>query len=275
MSIFTYFKTSAAGTDVSFLKYLAGQKWLLVQSLITFVALYGVLTFLFPLPDFFVDSFTYVDVANRHVNVSYRPLGYSDFLRMVHGISPNCHWLVFVQLFLFYSSTLLTFFSLDYLYGLPKKWSPVVFYLLLINPLLVLQANLVSSDSLFCSLTMVWISLCIWIINRPGYILAVLHTVVLFLCFYTRYTAIFYPVIACVVFLIAKGRYLYKITSVLVTLALIIGYVKYQEDTIERSAGVRVFSGFSGWQIANNVLCYYNKIDVHTEALGRTELQSG
>ena len=41
----------------------------------------------YPYADFFTDSYTYIQAAVDHDAISYRPIGYSLFLRVVHAIS--------------------------------------------------------------------------------------------------------------------------------------------------------------------------------------------
>ena len=251
----------------NFFIYLQGQKQLIRIACIIFVVIFIILKFCFPVPDFFLDSYNYVSDAVSEVDISYRAIGYPDFLRLTHCISGNANFTVFIQYILFFTSTLFCFFSCDYLYGVPKKLKLVAFYLALFNPLLILQTNLISSDSLFCSLTVTWFTFCLWIAKKNKPIALVMQVIFLLLCFHVRYTAVFYPIIACVVFLLSKGRFWYKIIGIVLSVSIIYFYVERQKSLSESEFNVRVFSGFSGWQIANNVLCYYKKIDVDNKSL--------
>jgi len=256
-----------SGYKGSFLKYLTQQRKLLLIASIIFVAIFLLLKLCFPLPDFFNDSFTYLYDAVNKPDISYRPLGYSNFLSIIHIISTNGNFAVFIQYLLFFISTLFCFFSCDYLYGFPPKLRLVVFYLALINPILIFQTNLISSDSLFCSLTVTWFTLCLWIIKRNTYPLLLLQAALLLVCFHVRYTAIFYPAVAAIVFLFSKGRMLYKVVGIILSITVVYFYVERQKAISEDHFNIRVFSGFSGWQMANNVLCYYKKIDVDPKDL--------
>ncbi len=251
----------------SFFKYLVQQKKIILIALILNTAIFIALKFCFPIPDFFTDSFTYIADAILQRPVTYRPAGYADFLGLTHSISGNPNFTVFIQYMLFVTSTLFCFFSGDYLYGFPQKIKTIIFYVAILNPILILQTNLISSDSLFCSLTVIWFTFCLWIIRTHNLTAIILQVIFLLLCFHVRYTAVFYPVIATVAFLFSRRKLFYKIAGIILSVSVIYFYVERQKDVTERLTGTRVFSGFSGWQIANNVLCYYKEIDVDPESL--------
>src|SRR5579863_1726354 len=54
----------------------------------------------YPYPDFFTDSYTYIQAAADQDAVSYRPIGYSLFLRLVHGVWRSDTFLVTIQFLL-------------------------------------------------------------------------------------------------------------------------------------------------------------------------------
>ena len=255
----------------SFFKYLVAQKRILVISFTLAVTLFAVLKFCFPIPDFFVDSYTYVADALYERPLNYRPIGYADFLRLAHLVSSNANFTVLVQYILFFTSTLFCFFSADYLYGFPRKIKTLIFYLVILNPILILQTNLISSDSLFCSLTVTWFTLCLWIIRTNNLLVIIMQVIFLIMCFHIRYVAAFYPVVAMAAFLFSRRKLLYKIAGIVLSLSIIYFYVERQKDLTESNTHVRIFSGFSGWQIANNVLCYYKEISVDSERLPTEE----
>jgi len=255
----------------SFFKYLVAQKRALLISFTAAVTLFAVLKFCFPIPDFFVDSYTYVADALYERPLNYRPIGYADFLSLTHIISSNANFTVLIQYILFFTSTLFCFFSTDYLYGFPKKIRSVVFYLVILNPILILQTNLISSDSLFCSLTVTWFTLCLWIIRTNNLPVIIMQVIFLLMCFHIRYVAAFYPIVAIAAFLFSGRKLFYKTIGIILSLGIIYSYVERQKELTESKTHVRIFSGFSGWQIANNVLCYYKEITVDSEKLPTEE----
>jgi hypothetical protein len=255
----------AAGED--FKTYLLTNKKLILSGAAVSFTLFALLKVLFPDPDFFLDSYSYVEDAIKRPDITYRPRGYANFLSILHSISSAPLFTVFVQFIVFLLSSVFFVFSSDYLFGLPQKLKAVVFYLAIVNPILLLQTNLVSSDSLFCSLTVTWFTFCLWAIRRPNWFVLLAQVVLLLFCFHVRYTAMYFPAIAVAFFLFSKGNLVYKMAGIVLSCGLIYHSVEMQKEEMYRVTYVRMLSAFSGWQIANNVLCYYKEIDVRKEDL--------
>lgn len=258
-----------------FFSYMGEQKKLVIVAITLAAICYALLKYCFPMPDFFLDSYSYIIAATEGLSVSYRPKGYSELLRTIHYITASANAVVLIQNLFFVFSSLFFFFSADYLYGgLPRKLRMPLLLILIANPILILQTNLISSDTIFCSLTVTWFTMCLWIIKRHNWLALSLQVILIYLCFHTRYTAIFYPAISVVVFLLSGGRPGYKIAGIIATTGIILFTVQQQKARIEREYGVSIFSGFSGWQIANNVLCYYKEIEVDAAELPQGEPQN-
>lgn len=256
----------------TFFGYVKNQKKLLTVALLTSTVLFLLLQFLFPHPDFFFDSFSYVKDAATHTGFGYRPQGYPDFLYFIHNnISARAGAVVFIQYLLFFLSSIFCLLSCDYLFGIPTKLRYFVLLLVIANPMLLFQSNLISSDSLFCSLTVFWFTSLVWIIKKPNWATLVLQALLLVTCLYVRYVALFFPLVTAGVFLVSRIKIAYKISGIALSLLLVYSYVNWQENKIEGMFKVRVFSGFSGWQIANNALCYYKKIDIKEKNLPDNE----
>src|SRR5579871_2841673 len=66
----------------------------------------------YPFADYFTDSYTYIQAAIDRDIISYRPIGYSIFLRFVHVISVSDTFLVTVQYFLVQGAGLCLFWVL-------------------------------------------------------------------------------------------------------------------------------------------------------------------
>jgi hypothetical protein len=255
----------------NFFRYLCNKKSLLVIAVCISACLFAILKYCYPLPDFFVDSVNYVLWAHYDLAVAFRPMGYSYFLQMMHSVSAGWGTLIFVQYFIFVLSSLFFFFSADYLFGVPKKLALPLMLAILCNPMLLLQTNLVSSDSIFCSLTVTWFTTCLWIIKKPGWWIWVAQLIFLYLAFKVRYSALFFPVISAIVFLFCKARRSYKITGIVATGAMIYLIVWYQQNLTEYATNTKTFSGFAGWQIANNALYCYPYIDLNPKDLPTQE----
>src|SRR5580692_5235601 len=66
----------------------------------------------YPYADFFTDSYTYIQAAADRDAISFRPVGYSLFLRLVHGVSRSDTVLVTIQFLLVQSSCWVLFLFL-------------------------------------------------------------------------------------------------------------------------------------------------------------------
>jgi hypothetical protein len=254
--------------------YLRGQKKMIIIATCVSAACFIMLKYFFPLPDFFVDSTSYVACAFYKMDVAYRPMGYSNFLRMLHNISSASLFTVFIQYFLFFLSSLFCFFSMDYLAGLPEKPRWPLLIVILVNPLLIFQTNLISSDSVFCSLTVIWFTSCLWIIRQHKWWALLLQLIFLYCCFCVRYTAMFFPVIAVAGFIFCRGNRKYKFLGVALSVSVILFAVRHQKDLTEEKTSTRVFSGFAGWQIANNALYCYKELNINNDDLPTKELRT-
>jgi hypothetical protein len=265
--------SAANGGQPGFRAYLATQKKMILAASVISAAMFIILKLCFPYPDLFVDSTNYVIWAYLKFDVAYRPTGYSYFLRFTHAILHAALLTVFVQYLLFFLSTLFCFFSADYLFGLPQKlkWSLLLF--LLIDPLLVLQTNLISSDSLFCSLTVIWFTVCLWIVCIAGWRALALQLLLLYCCIEVRYASLFFPLVAVVVFIISGAKWRYKVIGIALTLSVVFLTVERQKYLNWKETHCKIFSAFEGWQIANNALYCYKHIKVDINDLPSVHCQ--
>ncbi len=261
--------------QAGFRQYLQANKKMLLVALSIATACYAILRILFPMPDFFADSLSYISWARLNTPVQYRPTGYSTFLRFIREyISQSDSAVVLIQYLLFVLAGLFCFTSIDYLFGLKKKVKWPLLVLLIVNPILIFQTNMIMSDSIFCSLTVIWFSLCLWAMRTQKWGFLALQIAVLYVTFCIRYTAMFYPAIGVTVFALFTTRTFYRIAGTFLTIIVIMTAVYQQQNAVEHDTGVRVFSGFSGWQLANNVLYYYKRLDIDTNAFPSLELKN-
>src|ERR1700722_16214423 len=144
---------------------------------------------LYPYPNMVLDSYYYVLGAISHADVSPWAIGYSWFLRIVGVFSHSPLLLIIVQYLLLEISLMIFFLTLDWIFRLTRitKWLLIVFFLA--NPLLLYCANFVMADCLFVSLSMVWISLLLWMLYRPSRFSIWLHALLIFAVFCVRYNA--------------------------------------------------------------------------------------
>jgi hypothetical protein len=217
------------------------------------------LKFIYPFPNFMPpDSVNYIEAAYRKDFINFWPTGYSIFLRMVHAITSSHLVLVSLQYILLTVSLLYFLFTIRYLLS-PGIWLfRIILILSLCNPLLPHIANFVSSDCLFATLSLLWITQLFWIMYKPNLTLLLLHALVLACLFTVRSASIYYPIfsVGIIVFTnMPKRTRLAGIASVGLLILVVIGYTQYE---YKRKTGIVQYSAFGGWQLAANALYSYS-----------------
>ncbi|RQO31218.1 hypothetical protein DBR32_04410 [Taibaiella sp. KBW10] len=210
--------------------------------------------------DFYADSHSYIFAAVRDMRSYYRPFGYSKYLQIVHDFFSSSYAVVLSQYMVLCLSTLFCFFSVDFLFPFKnRKLKIFTLCLLVLNPIFLPLANQIASDTLFTTLTIVWFTSLLWIIRKPSAWVLVLQLIMLYWVFNVRYTALFYPIVTVVALLIThKAGIVYKAIGIAGTLLVIMGAYSAIKSAIYEETGTNVFSGFSGWQMANNALYIYH-----------------
>src|SRR5258708_7414397 len=207
------------------------------------------------------DSYVYLETAYFNMSINTYPVGYSNFLRLFSVFTKSDTALIAFQYLLLQGSILSFLFTMFYFYRPGKIVQRILLAFMVLNPLFLYLANYVSSDTLFLSLSIIWFTLLLWIVYRPTTRLILVHGVVLFLAFTVRYNALFYPLIAIIAFLSSKQRILLKMAGTALALALIGCFVWFTSYKYDQLTGIRQFSPFTGWQMANNALYAYRYID--------------
>lgn len=203
------------------------------------------------------DSYAYLETSYLNLSINTYPVGYSMFLRLFSVFTHSDTALVVFQYVLLQSSILSLVFTLFHFYNPAKLTRITLFGFMLFNPVFLYLANYVSSDTLFLSLSIMWFTSLIWIAYSPTTRLIVFHGLVLFLAFTIRYNALFYPLIAGVAFLLSRRRYLLKITGLAICVLLIGSFILYNTSKYYELAGIKQFTPFTGWQMANNAMYAY------------------
>src|ERR1700754_176598 len=75
----------------------------------------------YPYADYFTDSYSYIQAAAGKDSIGYRPIGYSIFLRLVHGVSASDTFLVTLQYVLVQTASLVLYVRLERLCQ-PARW---------------------------------------------------------------------------------------------------------------------------------------------------------
>jgi Protoporphyrinogen oxidase len=215
----------------------------------------------FPFVNFIPDSYAYLEGAYSNMEINMWPIGYSKFLRVFSAFFKTDYALAFFQYALIQSSILYFIFTLLYFIRPGKP----VFYLLVgffvLNPLLFLISNYILADTLFTSLSVVWITQLIWLMLKPSKYHIWLQAILLMMLFTIRFNALYYPIITIVVLLLCKLPLRTKFTAVGLSVLLVGIFLWHNSNQYKELTGTRQFSGFGGWQLAANATIMYAKMD--------------
>lgn len=227
---------------------------------------------IYPFPDFYVDSYHYIGMAANSNFMSTWPIGYSWFLRAVHWVSPHHYFLVVVQYLLLQLSSLWLAFTLFYYLQAPQWVKQTVLVFLVVNPLYLYMANLVSSDVLFTALSLVWLTILLQMVFNAQFWQVLFQGPLLAYLFLVRYQAAFYPVIMLAALWMAEFRIGWKIISAAIFAVLLVWIVRVTIATNKKWYGTDQFYGQGGWISANNALYLYNHVHIDTAAFRNTPL---
>jgi hypothetical protein len=221
----------------------------------------------YPYADFFTDSYTYIQAAVDHDAISYRPIGYSLFLRLVHGVSSSDTFLVTIQFLLVQSScwVLFLFLRRHCAPGPRMQWLIAAF--LVLDPLVYYISNFVSSDALFIALSLFWLTSLMQSMFAPTWRGLVIQWILLLMIFYTRYVALFYPVVASICYCWLRRDWWFRLAAMAGSVAIVVAGVLFTRGLTQAETGTPTFSAFSGWQMANNALHIYPWLPVDSAGL--------
>jgi hypothetical protein len=234
----------------------------LILAAIAVIVQFAIFKYFYPFPNFIHgDSFVYVKAAFNNAAVGLYPIGYPKFLRLFSVFSTSDLALTAFQYLFIQASNLAFLFTIFYLYRPGKMIEGLLMTAMVLNPIFLHLANLVSSDGLFMAVSFIWFTLLLWILHRPTPYLIVWHAIVLFLAFILRYNALYYPVISILAFSLSRQKLYHKFLGVAASFLLIGGFIVFTAQEYKVFIGRQVFSPFSGWQLASNALYAYRNID--------------
>src|SRR5258708_23761784 len=265
---------SKAAHNHTFLHFVFNQKQ---NRQLCWIALAGTLgqfilfKLLYPFPDFFSDSYSYIYAAQPHLNVSIWPISYSKFLSVCHALTHSDTALIGFQYFFLEVSALWFLFTVAYLFDLGNIGTKLLFAFLFFNPFFIYLCNYGNSDALFATLSLIWFTELLWIIYRPRGYQVFTHAALLFLCFTIRNNAYYYPFISLAAYALSHQPVRRKIVGLALPLLLILAFILYTREAAFKLTGTRQFSLFTGWQLANNALYIYDKIEVDSTQLPTEE----
>lgn len=240
----------------------AHQKYLALGLLLMTVQI-TLFKILYPYADFFSDSYSYIYAAIAGLNVNLWPIGYSKFILLFHQISHSDTALVVFQYFLIQLSTLYLLLTIFYYYRPGKMVSNILFYVLMLNPVIPYLSNYISSDGLFLALSLCWAAQLITMLHKPTILLLLVHTILIAVAFTVRYNAIYYPIISALAYLLSGRNTSYKTTGILLPILLMGLFINYTSNETKKYTGTKEFSVFGGWQLANNALYMYPHIEMN------------
>ena len=217
---------------------------------------------MYPYPDFYIDSYSYLHAAATNASVNIWPIGYSKFLWAIHQFSHSDTLVVAIQYFLVLASQIYFFFSVLYFYRLKKDSRNLLFLFLFLDPLFWFLCNYIGRDGLFLACSLAWFSQLLWLIHRPNVWGNVFLALFVFLAFTLRYEAIVYPIVSVIVIAWLRGKFWEKVPGALAGLVLIGLFAVFTRAQNYKETGNRVLSVASGWKMANNVLFMYPHISV-------------
>jgi hypothetical protein len=187
--------------------------------------------------------------------MGFRPIGYSWFLSWVYTLSPSVFMIFIVQYLLYMISGLYLIFTLKYHFRPNSRVLFLAFSLLIIlSPAAIYLSNTLLSDSLFISLTMLWLSSGIWLMRKIRAFTLIMHLVFLVLAMNTRYIGLFYPFISMGMIFFSSSALRLRLSLIILPLIALIFSIRYTSNEIEKIYLVRTFSPFSGWALANNAV---------------------
>ena len=223
---------------------------------------FAVFKYLYPFASYIHDdSFAYLDTAYENFTIATYPIGYSKFLRLVSVFAKPDIVLVSLQYLLIQYSTLFVLFTIFYFYKTGSVTRTVLLCFMVFNPLFLHMGNMVSSDGLFLALSMTWFGLLLWIVYKPSNKIIYWHALVLFAAFTVRYNALIYPLIAVLAIGLSKLSLRKKVLGLGFGFLLCGCFVGLTMFQYKKLTGYWQYSPFSGWQLANNAMYAYRKVD--------------
>lgn len=210
---------------------------------------------LYPFPDFFSDSYSYIAAAIMHLNVNIWPIGYSRFLAFFHLLSTSGTALVAFQYSVWAASALYFYLTVTYFYPTGRNTRIFLCIFLFFNPLFLYVANYVTSDMLFISMSTIWLTQLLWILNRPALYQIFVQATLIFVMFTFRYNAMVYPVISAGVFLFSKQKVHIKVLGIILAPLMILPFILWSSHAAKVMTGTAQFPPIlGGWQWGNNAM---------------------
>jgi hypothetical protein len=251
-----------------FLKFLMEKEqridWAIIAGL--FVAILIFLKLYYPYPQTETDSGNYIlSAATGKIN-GYRPYGYSGFMAFFHGFSSDIKFVTTWQWFFSFFSVAFFLFTVKFIFSsLPRVAFYILTLLCILNPSVIFMDSYLMSDSLFVSLTLLFLITVCWIIYNGSWTALAANVILLWWCMDTRYIGLFYPIFSAgaIVWALWQRFKWPALAAGLLPLIMLYAYRSSGTEKMKDEFGVETFSSFGGWQKANNGVAVlpYVKVD--------------
>ncbi|MFN8277702.1 MAG: hypothetical protein U0T84_09470 [Chitinophagales bacterium] len=217
----------------------------------------------YPYPQTETDSGNYIlSAATGKIN-GYRPFGYSGFLAFFHSLSGNVTFVIVWQWLFTWLSGTSFLMSLRYFFRqLPRPLFWVLALMIVFNPSLIYMDAYLMSDSLFVSLTLLFITTGMWMVYNHNYLMAVLNLWLLWECMDVRYIGLFYPAFSAAFLAMSfwpRMRF-FALGLMVIPAVILFLYRSGATERMQEEFGVETFSSFGGWQKANNAVAMIPEI---------------
>ncbi len=245
-----------------FLSHNTLQRNLILFGIIASIIQLCVFKYFYPDPSFINgDSYTYIQEAHNNSLIGTYPIGYPRFLRLFSVFTTSPTALIAFQYLLIQASLSFFLFTLYSILKPSRGIQIASFIFLLCNPLILFVANFVSSDPFFLAISLCWFSLLLLSMasSQPRWLWW--QVAVLFLAFIVRYNALYYPAIATIAILLSRHKPRRKGLAIAASYLVIGLFIWQSSNHYKERFGIREFTPFTGWQLANNALYAYRFID--------------
>src|SRR5262249_25556423 len=144
---------------------------------------------------------------------------------------------VFIQYITIQTGGLFLFFTLLHFFNLRKTTANILFAFLIFNPATIYISNCISSDALFIGLSLYWLTVLIWMINRPIWYQMIIQAILLFFIFKLRFAALYYPVIAIIALILCRRQWWFKTAGIALTILPIAFEIQHTISLTRKETG--------------------------------------
>ncbi len=264
-------------TDFNFRETFIFENRFLIASLFgIYFLLYLFISYCYPFPYFDPDTGTYILSARYEKISGYRPFGYSAFLQFFNYISQTASFVYATQYWFMAISGITLLLSVKRYFPPQNKW---LFYALsfffIASPSTLYISTWLMSDSLFISLSWLWLASLFFLLksdwNIKWILMFLIHLFLMYWIIYIRYAGVVFPMVSTVAFI-----FRYKWLGLcMAPLSFFLAFYLYQDakNANKKHYDYATYSGFSGWLKANNALSIIPYTDIKPQDFKDPNLQ--